>query len=173
MVSICASLIILICKGRLSLLLHLHHSIVLICCSCKSMSVKRINIHQLACICEEAPAKTLIGCPNVELPILWRKVSKFYMSSKDFNDYANVPYLPQTKLIFTAELDFRMKKIIIQIYIGIRFWMKKNYKLCMYRCIILLFNIKHHPGVKLVVPICHSQVSQENAFSQFREDCCQ
>lgn len=126
MVSVCASLAILICKGRLSLLLHLHHSIVLICCSCKSMSVKRISIHQLACICEEAPAKTVIGCPNLELLIFWRKVSKLYMASKDFSDYANVPYLPQTKLSFTAELDFAMKKIIIQIYVGIRFWMKKT-----------------------------------------------
>lgn len=61
MVSVCASLIIFIWKGRLSLLLHLHHPIVLIlCCSCKSISAKRISIHHLAYISEEALAKKVI-----------------------------------------------------------------------------------------------------------------
>lgn len=41
--------------------------------------------------------------------------------------------------------------------------------MCMYK--LLFFNTKHHPGVKLVFPSPHIQVSQEKAFAQFQEDC--
>lgn len=68
MVSACASLMILICKGKLPLLLHLHHSIVLmLCCSCKSISTKRISMYHLACICEKALAKKVIWLPKYML----------------------------------------------------------------------------------------------------------
>jgi len=39
--------------------------------------------------------------------------------------------------------------------------------------LILLFNIKHQPGAKLLFPNHHSQVSQENAFPEFQEECGQ
>lgn len=36
--------------------------------------------------------------------------------------------------------------------------------------IIFFFNIKHHPGFKLVFPIPDSQGSQQNAFAQLQEN---
>lgn len=65
MFSVCASLIILICKGRLSLLLHLHHPIVLmLCCSCKSISAKKEQHLSYVLFCEEALAEEVIWLPK-------------------------------------------------------------------------------------------------------------
>lgn len=171
MVSVCASLIILIWKGGLSLLLNLHQPIVLIlCCSCKSISAKGISIHHLACICEEPLAKKIIWLPKSMLfwscsffegkwiNFTWQArismwLSHTYLDKTNFHSWTGP--LKEKKTYHSNLCRYQVlneKKIILYMY---------------------FFDIEHHPGSKLVFPIPHSQVSQKNAFVQLQENCCQ
>lgn len=136
MVSVCASLIILIWKGGLSLLLNLHQPIVLIlCCSCKSISAKGISIHHLACICEEPLAKKIIWLPK---SMLFWSCSFFEGKWINFTWQARISmwlshtYLDKTNFHSWTGL-LKEKKTYHSNLCRYRFWMKKKlYCICIF-----------------------------------------